>query len=189
MKFVKGISLFFAIPLLTLLTLAVGFGAGVLYGQEGTEEVPAPLQPKPLVVSSEAEKQVSEGLRLSDCSPENGEQPGRLSEMLSEEQGQASTLPTEMSPEALQVDATGNILTEYEESEEAFTASADSPKGFYLVIYDNRVVVLEENRETVYLETDIGVEGLTEEARLLLISGLWVQNEEELYSYLETFSS
>ena len=56
-------------------------------------------------------------------------------------------------------------------------------------VYDNRVVVLEENKETIFLETDIETESLPDEVKQLLISTLWVQDEEELYSYLETFSS
>ncbi|MGN0425553.1 MAG: hypothetical protein ACI4FY_09575 [Acetatifactor sp.] len=160
MKFVKGISLFFVIP---LLTMAVGFGAGILYEKEnsntGSPVVPGQLQPKPLTVQTEAEKSVSQ-------------------------------LPEEVSEEALMVDVTGNIITEHEESdgEEA----PDLPQhvgGFYLGVYDNRVVVLEANKETIYLETDIETESLPEEVKQLLISTLWVQDEEELYSYLETFSS
>ena len=161
MKFVKGISLFFAIP---LLTLAVGFGAGILYEKEnsdtGSPAVPGQLQPKPLTVQTKAQESIP--------------QP---SEAVSEE--------------ALMVDMTGNIVTEYEEAreEEETVEVSQHAGGFYLGVYDNRVVVLEENKETIFLETDIETESLPDEVKQLLISTLWVQDEEELYSYLETFSS
>lgn len=162
MKLVKGISLFFVIP---MLTLAVGFGAGVLYEREHAIEesplVPGQLQPKPLTVEAEAEKEI--------------------------------VLPSEEPEEVLMVDANENIMVEHGESDEAAEEpDPDLPGhagGFFLGVYDSRVVVLEENKETIYLETDIPAESLPEEIRQRLITTFWVQDEEELYSYLETFSS
>lgn len=161
MKFVKGISIFFVIP---LLTLTVGFGVGILYEKENSlgesPVVPGQLHPQPL-----AETKV-------------------------EGEGEVSGPPEEESKEALMVDVTEGILTDYREADEAGSDDlSQQTGGFYLAVYDNRVVVLEENKETIYLETDIAADSLPDEVKLLLISTLWVQNEEELYSYLETFSS
>lgn len=160
MKFLKGISIFFVTG---LLTLAVGFGAGILYERENSlgesSVVPGQLQPQPLTVQTKVE-------------------------------GEVSKLPEEMSEEALMADATEGILADYREDDEAGRDDlSQQTGGFYLAVYDNRVVVLEENKETIYLETDIEADSLPDEVKLLLISTLWVQNEEELYSYLETFSS
>ena len=64
------------------------------------------------------------------------------------------------------------------------------PSGsFYLAVYDNEVVVYLEDRETVYIETDIQMEQLPESLQRDIINMLWIEDEETLYDFLEAYSS
>lgn len=61
--------------------------------------------------------------------------------------------------------------------------------SFYLAAYDNRVVVYLDDRETVYIETDILLSQLPEELRQEIVKMLWIEDEEALYDFLEAYSS
>ena len=62
-------------------------------------------------------------------------------------------------------------------------------ESFYLAVYDNQVVVYLEDKETVYIATEIGLSTLPEDVQQEIIQMMWVENEAELYSLLETYSS
>ena len=62
-------------------------------------------------------------------------------------------------------------------------------EGFYLAAYDNEVLVYLDDRETVYIETHIRMDSLPEDIQQDIIQMMWVENEEELYGFLETYSS
>lgn len=61
--------------------------------------------------------------------------------------------------------------------------------SFYLAAYDNEVVVLLEDKETIYIETNIRLERLPEEQQREIINMMWIENEEALYDFLEAHSS
>lgn len=61
--------------------------------------------------------------------------------------------------------------------------------SFYLAAYDNKVWVYLEDKQTVYIETDIRVDLLPEELQQQIIQMMWVENQEELYNFLENYSS
>lgn len=61
--------------------------------------------------------------------------------------------------------------------------------SFYLAVYDNEVVVYLEDKETVYIETEIPLEQLPEELQQEIIDMMWMPDEEALYDFLETYSS
>lgn len=61
--------------------------------------------------------------------------------------------------------------------------------SFYLAVYDNEVVVYLEDKETIYIETDILLEQLPEELQQGIIDMMWMPDEEALYDFLETYSS
>ncbi len=64
------------------------------------------------------------------------------------------------------------------------------PTGsFYIVVYDNRVKVLLDDKKTVYQETDINVMDLPYEIQTELLNGLFIPNEESLYDFLENYTS
>lgn len=61
--------------------------------------------------------------------------------------------------------------------------------GFYLAAYDNKVWVYLEDKQTVYIETDIRVDLLPDELQQEIIQMKWVENQKELYNFLENYSS
>lgn len=61
--------------------------------------------------------------------------------------------------------------------------------GFYLAVYDNKVWVYLEDKQTVYIETDIRVDLLPEELQQQIIQMKWVEDQEELFNFLENYSS
>lgn len=61
--------------------------------------------------------------------------------------------------------------------------------SFYLAVRDNEVVVYLEDMETVYINTGIAMETLPEELQQEIMQMLWVESEESLYDFLETYSS
>ncbi|MCM1101459.1 MAG: hypothetical protein NC079_07240 [Clostridium sp.] len=62
-------------------------------------------------------------------------------------------------------------------------------EGFYLTVQNHEVVVCLEDRKTVYINTGILLESLPEELQLAIIDMLYVEEEGELYSLLESYSS
>ncbi len=62
-------------------------------------------------------------------------------------------------------------------------------KSFYLAVKNNEVVVYLEDGETVYINTGIWLDNLPEDVQLDVIQMLWVEDEEELFDFLESYSS
>lgn len=62
-------------------------------------------------------------------------------------------------------------------------------KGFYLMVADHFVIVYEEDKKTIHSNTDILLESLTEELQTEIIGGKYIENEQELYNFLESYSS
>jgi hypothetical protein len=62
-------------------------------------------------------------------------------------------------------------------------------QGFYLMVADHFIVVYEEDKNTLYMNTDILLESLDETLQAEVIQGKYVENEEELYHFLESYSS
>lgn len=61
--------------------------------------------------------------------------------------------------------------------------------GYYLCVADGKIVVMEEDRKTVYLKTDIYAQALSDSLKQELIMGKYIQNMEELYGFLESHTS
>ncbi len=62
-------------------------------------------------------------------------------------------------------------------------------EGFYLAVLDNEVVVYLEDQKTVYINTGLKLEQLPEKIQMEIIQMMWVENQEQLYDFLETYSS
>lgn len=62
-------------------------------------------------------------------------------------------------------------------------------KSFYLAVRDNEVIVLLEDKQTLFINTGIRLDSLPEEEQIKIIKMLWVENEKALYSFLENHSS
>ena len=61
--------------------------------------------------------------------------------------------------------------------------------GYYLMVLDGKIVVMEEDKETVYLTTDIYADALSDTLKQELILGKFIYNIEELYGFLESYTS
>lgn len=161
MRFVKGISLFFVIP---TLMLVLGFGLGYMYERDFflAENIGQPQELRPIPMTAQSDESLF---------PE-----------------EASGMPDEF---LMHVGAADSIIAEFPKRsfENVEEVPAEEPPVFYLAIYDNRVVVLDRDRARIYLETDICLEELSEEEQRMLLETIRVRDEEELYSYLESFSS
>lgn len=68
----------------------------------------------------------------------------------------------------------------------AYVEPSDS---FYLCVENNYVTVYLEDKETVYLNTDILLEALPEELQHQIMGYLFIEEEQELYNFLESYSS
>lgn len=61
--------------------------------------------------------------------------------------------------------------------------------SFYLGVHDNKVTVYLEDKETVYIETDIRLDSLPGQIQHSIMQMMWVENQEKLYNFLENYSS
>lgn len=61
--------------------------------------------------------------------------------------------------------------------------------GYYLMVQEGKIVVMEPDKKTVYLTTDIYAEALSDTLKQELIMGKFIYNIEELYGFLESYSS
>ena len=60
---------------------------------------------------------------------------------------------------------------------------------YYMVSKDNKLVIYYEDMETIFLTTDILLENLPENVKREILSKKYFENEEELYNFLESYSS
>ena len=61
--------------------------------------------------------------------------------------------------------------------------------GYYLMVLDGKIVVMEEDKETIYLTTDIYAEALSDTLKQELILGKFINDIEDLYGFLESYTS
>lgn len=64
-----------------------------------------------------------------------------------------------------------------------------SAKGFFLLNENHFVVVYDQSLEHVYMNTDIPVESLSEQLQEEIIGMKYIEDEGELYNFLESYSS
>lgn len=62
-------------------------------------------------------------------------------------------------------------------------------QGYYLGILQDHVAVYKEDGETLYMTTDIPTDKLPQIVKQELLQKRFVQDEEELYDFLESYSS
>lgn len=61
--------------------------------------------------------------------------------------------------------------------------------GYYLMVADHFIVVYREDKKTLYMNTDILLENLNDTLQAEIMQGKYVETEEELYNFLESYSS
>ena len=65
----------------------------------------------------------------------------------------------------------------------------EEPQGYYLTVMEGKIVVMETDQKTIYLTTDIYAEALSESLKQELIKGKFIHSIEELYGFLESYTS
>lgn len=70
-----------------------------------------------------------------------------------------------------------------------YLAEEEEDGGFYLMVADHFVVVYKEDKQTIYMNTDILLENLSVKLQEEIIAGKYIESEEELYNFLESYSS
>ena len=65
----------------------------------------------------------------------------------------------------------------------------EEPKGYYLMVEDHFIVVYKEDKQRLHMNTDILLEDLNDKLKAEIIQGKYIENEEELYNFLESYSS
>lgn len=62
-------------------------------------------------------------------------------------------------------------------------------QGYFIGVKDNAVIVYLEDRSQVYEYTNIELWTLPQEIQSQLVEGIYVENEQELFDFLQTYSS
>ena len=80
---------------------------------------------------------------------------------------------------------------EKEKSEtDAIGTEADTlGEGYYLMVADHFIVVYRADQQTLYMSTDILLESLNDTLQAEIIQGKYMETEEEVYNFLESYSS
>lgn len=61
--------------------------------------------------------------------------------------------------------------------------------GYYLMVADHFIVVYREDKRTLYMNTDILLASLNDGLQAEIMQGKYIETEEELYNFLESYSS
>ena len=64
-----------------------------------------------------------------------------------------------------------------------------SEQGYYLMVADHLIVVYRGDRQTIYMNTDILLESLSDALQAEIMQGKYLETEEEVFNFLETYSS
>lgn len=62
-------------------------------------------------------------------------------------------------------------------------------ESFYIVAYNHKLMVTLDDKETIYLSTQIDLMDIPFELQKDVLMGLFIPNEEALYDFLETYTS
>ena len=83
-----------------------------------------------------------------------------------------------------------NTMAENNETQmmEATNQETES-RSFFVAVYQNRIIVYLDDKKTVYEYTNINTNELPLELRAKLSDGFFLNGEEELYHFLESYSS
>ncbi len=68
-------------------------------------------------------------------------------------------------------------------------AFVEPTENFYIGVEQNYVVVYLEDKETVYMQTDILLDNLPETIQHQIMTYMYIKGEEDLYHFLESYSS
>jgi hypothetical protein len=128
-----------------------------------------------------------------------GKNKEQLVELLAEEERAPSLRDRQKGIQTVRLSAFSNervvVVKTYELSEPEQTQEqgrepeAEQAKGYYLLAEDGIVCVYQEDLETLYFMTGIILDQLPDSVRQEILDKKYVKNEEELYNFLESYSS
>lgn len=85
---------------------------------------------------------------------------------------------------------TGQITTEMETEDNVIEISKEFTNYKYFVVEeDGRLTVYETATKEIFMETDIQIRTLTEQLQKNLRNGIYFETEEDLFDFLESYSS
>lgn len=206
MKFVKGIGLFFLLP---LLLVGVGFYLGnknadasldkgaVLYNEEPEEkkvQFRAASTTGEQLIDADTHFYVEEvDMKRDTVMESEWELPDKYIGM-NREQFVAAMDEYELTPPLSELERGFVSLEVKSFSEEqvvvrmnySYTAPSTS---FYIMVEKNYIVVYCDDKKTLYMKTNIMLDDLSEELQQEIINGMFVEDEKTLYYFLESYSS
>ena len=212
MKAVKSIGLFFA---MSIVFFVIGYLAGMETTLHQMRRIEPDLQEEETAEMPQAKEEFKEFLDVSS----NSKYLRSDTELVVEEVDVRSGTATEVIgilPEkyvGMDLDGFRETIAQYNlspplserqrgfQSAEVLRFSRDrvvvqknyrrvSPEeGFYLALSDYRVVVLLEDKKSLYMTTDISLNMLPEAIQQELMDMIYVENEAGLYDFLEAYSS
>ena len=65
----------------------------------------------------------------------------------------------------------------------------EETSGYYLMVLNGKIAVMEEDKKTIYLTTDIYVDALSDSLKKELLLGKFIHTMDELYGFLESYTS
>ena len=82
-----------------------------------------------------------------------------------------------------------NLENYTQATDSTYPADEDINESFYLVYEDGQVVIYKESDRTFYDYADINMNSIPAEIREQLKLGLYIDGEENLYNFLQAYSS
>jgi hypothetical protein len=82
-------------------------------------------------------------------------------------------------------------LTGYQNSQITLRKTYDTQEkqGYYAKSFNGTIVILQSDGKTVYEYTQIEIHTLPEEIQQQVTEGYYLENDEDLYNFLENYSS
>lgn len=207
MKFVKGISLFFVLP---VLLLAVGFVVGSYFYRDTNnivnEQVVEPDKEEKKVqfraASSSGEQLIDADthfyveeadLRRDTVVETEWELPDKYIGMNREEFVEAMD-EYELTPPLSELERGFVSLEVKSFSEEQVLVRMNysyimPSTSFYLMAEKHQIVVYCDDKKTLYMKTNIMLDSLPDILQQKIINGMFVEDEKTLYYFLESYSS
>ena len=209
MKLLKGISLFILAIGLFSIGCFLGFaGRGFFYpgmdAGRGREEGASDVSEKTVQASAQEENVISADtsfvvieVNMADQSEKAEEIPAPTYYMGMDREDfekQIQTYDSSPSLQELQKGFKGSEIRSFSGSMVELCKfyqiqAEETDEYYYLAIFKNKVVVYKSDGKTIYMETDIPAEDLPPEVMQDLIQRRVVNTEEDLYDFLESYSS
>ena len=79
------------------------------------------------------------------------------------------------------------VICKYYRSEEK--NEQEPEPGYYLMVADHLIVVYLGDRQTIYMNTDILLENLSDALQGEIMQGKYLETEEDVFNFLESYSS